>query len=341
MNQKPKISVVVPIYNVEPYLERCIQSLLNQTLKDIEIILIDDGSPDYCPQICDEYAQKDSRIKVIHKANAGLGYARNSGLEIATGEYVAFVDSDDYIKANMYEELYNNARKLSADIAFGGFYTEYPKGIWTASKEVDKLEIFQSKEIMSFLLDMIACSPSVSQERKYEMSVWHSIYKKEIIDKYNIRFLSEREIASEDIVFQIDFLSRSTKIIYVPKNYYYYCLNSTSLTKTVKPEKFEAFKQLLQCIQQRINTPEGVLRAQRLFIGYSRVLLTHIIYNRLSDAEQYLNNIMSDKIWNIIFQSYHYSYFNSWYHKWIYFLIINKQIKLFKLTALIKKGIKP
>mgnify|MGYP000058266539 CR=1 FL=1 len=341
MNQQPKVSVVVPIYNVEPYLERCIQSLLNQSLKDIEIILVDDGSPDHCPQMCDEYAQKDSRIKVIHKDNAGLGFARNSGLEIATGEYVAFVDSDDYIEFNMYEELYDNAKKQYADIVFGGFYTEYPKGVWTASKEVNKIEIFQSKEIMSFLLDMIACAPSVPQERKYEMSVWHSIYKKEIIDKYNIRFLSEKEIASEDIPFQIDFLSKATKIIYVPKNYYYYCLNCTSLTKTVKPEKFEAFKQLLSCIQKKINTKEGNLRAQRLFIGYSRVLLTHIIYNRLPYAEQHLNNIMSDSIWNIIFQSYRYSYFNSWYQKWTYFLIIHKQIKLFKLSTLIKKRIKP
>lgn len=340
MNQQPKVSVIVPIYNVEPYLDRCMQSLIHQTLKDIEIILVDDGSPDRCPQMCDEYAQKDSRIKVIHKKNAGLGYARNSGLEIATGEYVAFVDSDDYIKTNMYEELYNNTIGKDLDAVFGGFYIESYKGIWTASKEVNEMKLFQTKQIQSFLLDMIACAPSIPQERKYEMSVWHSIYKKEIIDKYNIRFLSEREIASEDIPFQIDFLSKSSKIMYVPQNYYYYCLNSTSLTKTVKPEKFEAIKCLLSCIQQKINTTEGKLRAQRLFIGYSRVLLTHIVYNKLPHTEQYLRNIMSDNIWSNIFQSYHYSYFSSWYQKWTYFLIIHKQIKLFKLSTLIKQKIK-
>ena len=94
---KPKVSIIVPVYNVEKYLDRCMESLLNQTLKDIEIILVDDGSPDNCPQICDEYAKKDSRVKVVHKVNAGLGYARNSGLDVASGEYVAFVDSDDYV----------------------------------------------------------------------------------------------------------------------------------------------------------------------------------------------------------------------------------------------------
>jgi len=95
---KPKVSVIVPIYNVEKYFERCMRSLLNQTLKEIEIILVDDESPDNCPAMCDEYAGTDNRVKVIHKKNEGLGFARNSGLEIATGEYVAFVDSDDFVK---------------------------------------------------------------------------------------------------------------------------------------------------------------------------------------------------------------------------------------------------
>lgn len=110
--------------------------------------------------------------------------------------------------------------------------------------------------------------------------------------------------------------------------------------KNCQTRKFEAFKCLLSCIQQKINTTEGKLRAQRLFIGYSRVLLTHIVYNKLPHTEQYLRNIMSDNIWSNIFQSYHYSYFSSWYQKWTYFLIIHKQIKLFKLSTLIKQKIK-
>ena len=103
-----KVSVIIPVYKVEEYLERCVQSVLNQTLKDIEIVLVDDGSPDNCPKMCDEFAKKDSRIKVVHKNNEGLGKARNSGLEVATGEYVAFVDSDDYVHPEMYEILLNN-----------------------------------------------------------------------------------------------------------------------------------------------------------------------------------------------------------------------------------------
>ena len=102
----PKVSVIVPIYKVEKYLRQCIDSIINQSLKDIEIILVDDGSPDNCPKICDEYKKIDSRIKVIHKKNGGLSSARNAGMKIATGEYIGFVDSDDYVSKEFLEELY-------------------------------------------------------------------------------------------------------------------------------------------------------------------------------------------------------------------------------------------
>ena len=117
----PKVSIIVPVYNVEKYLDRCMESLLNQTLKDIEIILVDDGSPDNCPQMCDDYAKKDSRVKVVHKANAGLGYARNSGLDVATGEYVAFVDSDDYVELDMYEQMYEASLNYQVQMVLCGF----------------------------------------------------------------------------------------------------------------------------------------------------------------------------------------------------------------------------
>ena len=114
----PKISIIIPVYNVEKYLDRCIDSIINQSLKDIEIILVDDGSPDNCPQLCDEWAKKDSRIKVIHKENAGLGMARNTGMQHATGEYIAFIDSDDYVDLDMYAKLLEKAELHNADIVY-------------------------------------------------------------------------------------------------------------------------------------------------------------------------------------------------------------------------------
>lgn len=117
---KPLVSVIVPIYNVEKYIDRCLNSIINQKLEDIEIILVDDGSPDNCPQICENYRKKDDRIKVIHKENEGLGYARNSGIKIANGKYISFIDSDDYISEEFLYNLYTKAIEYDADACLGG-----------------------------------------------------------------------------------------------------------------------------------------------------------------------------------------------------------------------------
>jgi glycosyltransferase involved in cell wall biosynthesis len=140
MNQT-KVSIIVPVYNVEKYLDRCLTSLINQTLKDIEIILVDDESPDNCPAICDNYAQKDPRIKVIHKKNQGLGMACNSGMENATGEYIAFCDSDDYVDNCMYENMYYIAVKHEADAVYSGIKTVNQNGIVKPMNEYTNLEV--------------------------------------------------------------------------------------------------------------------------------------------------------------------------------------------------------
>lgn len=120
-----EISIIVPVYNVEKYLEKCVDSILNQTFKDFELILVDDGSPDNSGLICDQYAEKDSRVKVIHKENGGLSSARNAGIDIARGKYLGFIDSDDYIAEDMYELLYNNIIREKADLSICGIYHVY------------------------------------------------------------------------------------------------------------------------------------------------------------------------------------------------------------------------
>ena len=117
----PKVSIVVPVYKVEKYLVRCVKSLSNQTLRDIEIILVDDGSPDNCGHMCDEFEKTDSRIKVVHKKNGGLSSARNAGLEVATGETVGFVDSDDDVELTMYEELYETLISNQVDFVMSDY----------------------------------------------------------------------------------------------------------------------------------------------------------------------------------------------------------------------------
>lgn len=121
----PKISIIVPVYNVEKYLEKCVRSILAQTFTDFELILVDDGSPDSSGAMCDQFAKQDERVKVIHKENGGLSDARNAGIEIATGEYLGFIDSDDYIADDMYELLYTNIVKEDADLSICGIYDVY------------------------------------------------------------------------------------------------------------------------------------------------------------------------------------------------------------------------
>lgn len=324
----PKISVIIPCYGVEKYLDRCIESVINQTLREIEIILVDDGSPDQVPQMCDEYAKKDSRIKVIHKQNAGLGYARNSGLEIATGDYVAFVDSDDYIDLSMYSVLYDEAIASNADVVFCGFKTEIRIGTWKDSNEVKERTEWDSNAVNDFMLDMVACAPHVREERKYQMSVWHSIYRNEIIQSHQICFHSEREVVSEDLPFQIDFLKQTNKIVYLPDSYYYYCLNGTSLSQTIKIDKFYKFKVLRTILLQSLNDiDKASLRVNRQFIGYCRSFMLSLSNSLLPDKKRIFCDILSDEIWNEVSLTYKPSYLKL-YHKVFYILCLHRQVCL-------------
>ena len=175
-----KVSIIVPIYNVEKYLDRCMQSLLNQSLNDIEIIMVDDGSPDGCSQMCDEYVKKDPRIKVVHKKNEGLGYARNSGLEVAVGEYVAFVDSDDYVREDMYSLLWQVADKTNAEI----IECELEK-VWTKKKE--RIILPESyTDIKDYMLRSRVCA-------------WNKLYKTSWIRDLQVLF--PKGLLYEDVCF--------------------------------------------------------------------------------------------------------------------------------------------
>lgn len=321
----PKISVVVPVYNVERFLDRCVQSLLNQTLKDIEIILVDDGSPDHCPQMCDKYALQDSRIKIVHKPNAGLGLARNSGLEVSMGEYVAFVDSDDYVDTSIYETLYREAIRNDADAVFCGFKTENLSGSWSDSKEVESATIFKESDLTNFMLDMVASSPKEQKERSYYMSVWHAIYRRRIIEDHDIKFLSERDVASEDIPFQVDFMKNAETIMYIPQNLYYYCLNSTSLTATFKREKYDRFKYLYFLLKDKLrDIEEGNVRADRFFIGYCRTQLHHLQSSDVPKKLHEVKRITHDEIWDYFRMNYPIENFARKDLKLMYWLILHR-----------------
>ena len=310
MKEKPKVSVIVPCYDVERYLNRCLNSLVNQTLKDIEIILVDDGSPDRVPEKCDEWAKKDSRIKVIHKKNAGLGYARNTGLDVAIGEYVAFVDSDDYVELNMYEKLYKVAKNHDSDVVYCGFKKEFKHNYFMNVQECNDYTEFTNETVKNLIPDFITSEPYRKSEYKYEMSVWHSIYKRLIIQEHHLRFISEREYASEDIPFQIDFLSFAYRVSFIPDMLYIYCFNEESLTKAFPLERYYKIRNLFYLIQEKSKSYDTKgLRAKRLFIGYVRSYLRKWVRCReKSEAKKVICEIMNDEVWIEIRKIYHPSF---------------------------------
>ena len=212
------ISVIVPVYNVERYIRQCVESILEQTYADLEIILVDDGSTDGSGSICDEYKLKDNRVVVIHKCNGGLSEARNAGLDIARGEYIGFVDSDDYIEPDMYEVLYKNCERYAADLAAARFVKFNTQGE-VRKNFTENIEVFSREEMLRLF---------IVGDRRYEitMSVWDRLYKRELIS--DLRFPVGK--CYEDIVFSTKVIEKSKINVYIDRALYHYRLREDSIS---------------------------------------------------------------------------------------------------------------
>ena len=302
---QPKVSVIIPCYKVEKYLDRCVESVINQTLKDLEIILVDDESPDHVPEICDEWALKDARIKVIHKKNGGLGMACNSGIEVATGKYVAFLDSDDWIDANMYQTMYDTAEKHQAQMVFTGLRRVDTNGnVIGYLTHKEKFQIYEGKnEIDGLACDLVASEVSLAAERTLQMSAKVVLYSKSTIDENHLRFVSEREVMSEDMHFNLNMLSHSQCVCVVPRFFYNYRCTTGSITQKVDLDQFERIKSLYfftlkEC--QILGIEENIYqRIQRFFIGYVRNYIRVVCRSKSSISEQIriIQMIVNDPIW--------------------------------------------
>ena len=208
------ISVIVPVYKVEPYLQQCVDSILNQTYRDLEVLLIDDGSPDKCGEICDEYEKKDKRIRVFHTENRGLSAARNLGLREAKGDYIGFVDSDDWIEPDMYEELLRRVEETGADIATSGFWVEFSD---SSQKSMSSLSVYEGTESLKALLD-----------QKISNHVWNKLYRKDLLNADPFPDKSNHE----DIATMHKFLNAAQVVATVPDSKYHYRQRTDSITKT-------------------------------------------------------------------------------------------------------------
>lgn len=292
-----KISVIIPIYGVEKYLKEAVDSLLNQSLTDLEIILIDDGGKDNCPLIIDEYAKKDNRIIAIHKQNGGYGHTMNVGLKKATGEYIAILEPDDYIDSKMYEDLYNIAKQYNSDIVKSCFYDnlqskekqKISKTSWTDYIPEDKS--FTIKEYPYFLF--------------YHPSIWSCIYKKEFLEKHNIKFVEAPGAGWTDNPFQVQTMCLAERINYTSKAYYYWRRTNFYDADDLKDYTipFKRSNEIHQWLENNNITDENILiQLCRRELAYINIVLgmkkIPDLKNCFDEINKMINRMPEEKILN-------------------------------------------
>ncbi len=269
-----KISVIVPAFNAGKYLERCLNSLLEQTMKEIEIIVINDGSTDNTKEICQQYQSKDSRIILFSKENEGQGIARNVGLQKANGEYIGFVDADDYVDKTMYSELYEQAVLTSADMIYSYMDKESYLEIEGAQKHSNGIVLNSPKLITCMRKMWLGGLPQETDDCRLGMSVCRSIFRTSLIASQEIRFVSERIVNSEDLLFNLEFSKHCSCIATLNARHYHYCSdNPMSYSVSPNPARFLMFSTLYKMTLEYCETKEDVLRCSRRFLANVRVIM--------------------------------------------------------------------
>ncbi len=263
------ISVIVPVYKVEKYLEKCIESVLKQTYTNLQIILVDDGSPDNCGKICDEYAKKDSRIEVIHKANGGLSDARNVGISKAKGRYIGFVDSDDYIKEDMYEILLNLIKKYDADVSICNLYDVIDGNECIRNKENGIREYSRLDILKEVLLD-----------KNIQSYAWNKLYEKELFDE--IKYPIGKKY--EDIGTTFYLFEKCNKIVVTSEPEYYYLKRADSLVNNVTESTILDYTEII--IQRYLYIKQNIKELRK----YNNYYLAKTLITAHNDIEN-LENI--------------------------------------------------
>ena len=251
------ISVVIPVYNVEPYLCRCVDSVLNQTCQSLEIILVDDGSPDNCPEICDRYAEQDSRIKVIHKENGGLASARNAGIRKADGKYLFFVDSDDWLDPDGLKKLMNLAERYNVDfVRYRSMREGWPglpqQAPTMLEPEREMRGGYYSKEnIIKEIYPRLIVTPSLTLGPI--VGAWGSLYRTNLL-KDNDIFFHEDIKYSEDMLFSAEIVTKSSSFYYLDTaGIYHYFYNPSSISKSFRADRWDACKAMIRIAEEEFS----------------------------------------------------------------------------------------
>lgn len=292
MTKRPTLSVIIPTYNSSKYIKRCIDSIINQTYSDLEVIIVDDGSTDGTSEICDEYAKNTPNITVIHQPNSGQSVARNKGLEVASSEFITFVDSDDYIAPDMYERMMPHLQSVNSDIVI------------CDSRRVSENEVFEPQIDIRNAVFLTNDDLWQMIFEKLNNAVWNKIYRKSILE--NQRF--QLDLAhGEDLIFNLEYIRKCSGGIFIDSQLYNYVQRSGSVTASRFSEaklgeiksKDRAFKiissyhpQLLgtakqYCLRARLNVLRAIYKAK----------VTQEYSDTISDIKKYLNTYIKD-YWN-------------------------------------------
>ena len=288
----PKVSIIVPIYNAEKYMEKCINSILNQTLNDIEVILVNDGSSDNSATIADNYAKNDLRVRVIHQRNSGPSVARNNGIKLATGKYVGFVDSDDYIENTMYEKLFNIANDNQVQLAMCN-YREIHTYDNRKEEVKSNLIIYSKKDILK---DIIS---TFSKSQNYGFySLWNKIYMREWLVETGIELDINRD-HGEDWWFNINVFSKLESFICIEDCLYNYIhINKESLMIKYRENQFDLFldgrKKLISIIPEEFIDYEE-LNTRFIYEFSSYIIKTFKEVNRIEAQKLLINNVLTNK----------------------------------------------
>ena len=300
---QPTVTIVVPIYKVEKYLDRCLISIVSQSYRNMEIILVDDGSPDNCPNICDKWAQRDSRIRVVHKKNEGLGMARNTGIEHAKGDYICFFDSDDYVDSRAIEKACKCICSSNSDIVIFGVSSVNSKGEIFKSDVPKPLKRFYSGEEVQevFLPDLIDPRNSETKNKNLCLSAWACMYSMDLLRKINWRFVSERQNISEDSYSLIELYKHVRSVAILPEALYYYCENEMSLTRSYRTDRYEKIKKFYyDCCKLADRMEycyEVKVRISGLFLSLTIAAMKQVVASDMSGCEKrkMIRQIVCDK----------------------------------------------
>lgn len=305
------VSVVIPVYNTAPYLDRCIRSVTGQTYPHLEIILVDDGSTDESPQICDAWALRDSRIRVIHTANQGLGIARNAGLDAATGEYICFFDSDDYIAPDTIEKALRTAASQDADVVLFGI-TSLDRNGKTVSTIIPATDpaVYRGSEVTEcFLPELIG--PVPGKPPRFYMSACLMLCFLPRLRQWGWHFVSEREIISEDVYSPLELFGYVQTVAIVPEALYFYRANEHSLSRSYRPDRYVQIRHFyLACMDlcRRMGYSQTV--SDRLTSPYLAFTVAAIKQEAgakrpLSQRLQAIHTILQDDVLQQVLTMYH------------------------------------